>query len=82
MHYEHILIYSCYNSRADMIGAVIAMITGVLLLIRISAGYMDAGLAGLALSWALQFVPQVNWLVRNYTQGKPAIINMITCSSQ
>jgi hypothetical protein len=54
-----------------MIGAVIAMITGVLLLIRISAGYMDAGLAGLALSWALQFVPQVNWLVRNYTQGKP-----------
>ncbi|CAO3665762.1 unnamed protein product [Umbelopsis ramanniana] len=54
--------------RADMIGAVIAMITGVLLLIRISAGYMDAGLAGLALSWALQFVPQVNWLVRNYTQ--------------
>ncbi|KAI9286497.1 P-loop containing nucleoside triphosphate hydrolase protein [Umbelopsis sp. AD052] len=54
--------------RADMIGAAITMITGILQLIRMSAGYMDAGLVGLTLSWALQFVPQVNWLVRNYTQ--------------
>lgn len=45
------------------------MVTGILLLYRLSVGNMDAGLAGLALSWALQFVPQVNWLVRNYTQG-------------
>jgi ABC-type multidrug transport system fused ATPase/permease subunit len=34
----------------------------------LSVGSLDAGLAGLSLSWALQFVPQVNWLVRNYTQ--------------
>jgi hypothetical protein len=57
------------HRRADVIGAFIAMVTGILLLYRLSVGNMDAGLAGLALSWALQFVPQVNWLVRNYTQG-------------
>ncbi|KAG2181050.1 hypothetical protein INT43_008632 [Umbelopsis isabellina] len=54
--------------RADFIGALIAMVAGVLLLYRLSVGSLEAGLAGLSLSWALQFVPQVNWLVRNYTQ--------------
>ncbi|GAB5587579.1 Transporter of the ATP-binding cassette (ABC) [Umbelopsis nana] len=58
----------CLSMRTDGIGASITLVTGVLLLYRLSIGNIDAGLGGLSLSCALQFVSQVNWLVRNYTQ--------------
>jgi ABC-type multidrug transport system fused ATPase/permease subunit len=52
--------------RSDSIGAVVALSSGVFILMN-PAG-IDAGTAGLALTYALEFVALVNYLVREYTQ--------------
>ncbi|RUS16120.1 ABC transporter type 1, transmembrane domain-containing protein, partial [Endogone sp. FLAS-F59071] len=54
------------STRADSIGAVVAFLAGIFLLLNLKN--MDAGLVGLSLTYALQFVFQVNWIVRQYTQ--------------
>lgn len=52
--------------RSDSIGAIVALSSGVFILMH-PAG-IDAGTAGLALTYALEFVALVNYLVREYTQ--------------
>ncbi|KAG0272986.1 hypothetical protein BGZ95_011219 [Linnemannia exigua] len=52
--------------RSDSIGAIVALSSGVFILMH-PAG-IDAGTAGLALTYALEFVALVNFLVREYTQ--------------
>ncbi|KAL1925489.1 uncharacterized protein VTP21DRAFT_372 [Calcarisporiella thermophila] len=54
--------------RADGIGALVSGLTGGFLLFRIARGEVDAGTAGLALSYALNFVSQVNFFMRWYTE--------------
>ncbi|OZJ05882.1 hypothetical protein BZG36_00917 [Bifiguratus adelaidae] len=51
--------------RVDLIGAIVALITGLAILVYRSS--IGAGLAGLSLTYALSFVNQMNWLVRSYT---------------
>ncbi|RUS32865.1 LOW QUALITY PROTEIN: hypothetical protein BC938DRAFT_473988, partial [Jimgerdemannia flammicorona] len=52
--------------RADSIGACVAFLAGIFILLNLDR--MDAGMVGLSLTYALQFVFQVNWIVRQYTQ--------------
>ncbi|KAF9897973.1 hypothetical protein BX616_004682, partial [Lobosporangium transversale] len=52
--------------RSDSIGAVVALSSGVFILMN-PVG-IDAGTAGLALTYALEFVALVNYLVREYTE--------------
>lgn len=50
------------HRRTDFIGALIAFLAGLLILLF--PNDVDAGLAGLSLTYALNFVYQMNWLVR------------------
>ncbi|KAF9432269.1 hypothetical protein BGZ76_011034 [Entomortierella beljakovae] len=52
--------------RSDSIGAVVALSSGVFILMNPTG--IDAGTAGLALTYALEFVALVNYLVREYTE--------------
>ncbi|KAJ2007332.1 Transporter of the ATP-binding cassette (ABC) [Coemansia thaxteri] len=51
--------------RVDLAGAVVSFAAGLLALT--TTGRMDAGLAGLSLSYALNFTEHVLWLVRFYS---------------
>ncbi|KAF9585632.1 hypothetical protein BGW38_001455 [Lunasporangiospora selenospora] len=52
--------------RSDSIGAVVALSSGIFILMNPIG--IDAGTAGLALTYALEFVALVNFLVREYTE--------------
>ncbi|KAI1302552.1 hypothetical protein EDD11_005598 [Mortierella claussenii] len=52
--------------RSDSIGALVALSSGVFILMNPIG--IDAGTAGLALTYALEFVALVNFLVREYTE--------------
>ncbi|KAI7817497.1 P-loop containing nucleoside triphosphate hydrolase protein [Gamsiella multidivaricata] len=52
--------------RSDSIGALVALSSGIFILMNPIG--IDAGTAGLALTYALEFVALVNFLVREYTQ--------------
>ncbi|KAG0240918.1 hypothetical protein BGW41_006574 [Actinomortierella wolfii] len=52
--------------RSDSIGAVVTLSSGIFILMNTVA--IDAGTAGLALTYALEFVNLVNFLTREYTQ--------------
>ncbi|KAF8977715.1 hypothetical protein BGZ46_007163 [Entomortierella lignicola] len=52
--------------RSDSIAAIIALSSGIFILINPIG--IDAGTAGLALTYALEFVASVNFMVRMYTE--------------
>ncbi|KAF9999988.1 hypothetical protein BGZ79_006427 [Entomortierella chlamydospora] len=52
--------------RSDSIGALVALSSGMFILMNPIG--IDAGTAGLALTYALEFVALVNFLVREYTE--------------
>ncbi|KAF8984135.1 hypothetical protein BGZ46_008751 [Entomortierella lignicola] len=52
--------------RSDTIGGVVALSSGIFILMNPIG--VDAGTAGLALTYALEFVALVNFLVREYTE--------------
>ncbi|KAG0006808.1 hypothetical protein BGZ65_003355 [Modicella reniformis] len=52
--------------RSDSIGALVALSSGIFILINPIG--IDSGTAGLALTYALEFVALVNFLVREYTE--------------
>ncbi|KAG0099344.1 hypothetical protein BGZ93_008058 [Podila epicladia] len=52
--------------RSDTIGGVVALSSGIFILMNPIG--IDAGTAGLALTYALEFVALVNFLVREYTE--------------
>ncbi|KAF9361710.1 hypothetical protein BGX26_000065 [Mortierella sp. AD094] len=52
--------------RSDSIGALVALSSGIFILMNPIG--IDAGTAGLALTYALEFVALVNFLVREYTE--------------
>ncbi|KAF9973901.1 hypothetical protein BGZ73_002829 [Actinomortierella ambigua] len=52
--------------RSDSIGAIVTLSSGIFILMNPVA--IDAGTAGLALTYALEFVNLVNMLTREYTQ--------------
>ncbi|KAG0044863.1 hypothetical protein BGZ83_009850 [Gryganskiella cystojenkinii] len=52
--------------RSDSIGGIVALSSGIFILMNPIG--IDAGTAGLALTYALEFVALVNYLVREYTQ--------------
>ncbi|KAG0307031.1 hypothetical protein BGZ98_001224 [Dissophora globulifera] len=52
--------------RSDSIGAFVALSSGVFILMNPIG--IDAGTAGLALTYALEFVALINFLVREYTE--------------
>ncbi|KAF9182238.1 hypothetical protein BGZ51_004856 [Haplosporangium sp. Z 767] len=52
--------------RSDSIGGIVALSSGIFILMNPIG--IDAGTAGLALTYALEFVALVNYLVREYTE--------------
>ncbi|KAF9349549.1 hypothetical protein BGX26_012171 [Mortierella sp. AD094] len=52
--------------RSDSIGAIVALSSGIFILMNPIG--IDAGTAGLALTYALEFVASVNFLIRMYTE--------------
>lgn len=54
--------------RIDIAGALVAFFAGAFI-VR-SVGYIDAGAAGLSLSYAITFTENVLWLVRLYAQNE------------
>ncbi|KAG0245754.1 hypothetical protein BGX31_006228 [Mortierella sp. GBA43] len=52
--------------RSDIIGAVVALSSGIFILMNPLE--IDAGTAGMALTYALEFVTLINLLVREYTE--------------
>ncbi|KAF9992792.1 hypothetical protein BGZ79_002662 [Entomortierella chlamydospora] len=66
------LFYNLWNAnrwlsvRSDSIGAIVALSSGIFILMNLIG--IDAGTAGLALTYALEFVTSVNSLVRMYTE--------------
>ncbi|KAJ1736287.1 Transporter of the ATP-binding cassette (ABC) [Coemansia biformis] len=51
--------------RVDLVGALVSFVAGLLALF--ATGSMDAGLAGLSLSYALNFTEHILWVVRYYS---------------
>ena len=54
--------------RMDVFGALVSFFAGVFVVIN--AGRIDAGLAGLALTYAINFTQNVLWLVRLYAANE------------
>jgi ABC-type multidrug transport system fused ATPase/permease subunit len=54
--------------RADMIGALVAFLSAAFVLLNI--GTVDAGAAGLSLTYAVTFTENVLWLVRLYAEAQ------------
>ena len=54
--------------RVDIVGALVASFTGVLGLLRV--GRVDAGAAGLAMTYAVTFTENVLWFVRLYASNE------------
>ncbi|KAJ2163175.1 Transporter of the ATP-binding cassette (ABC) [Coemansia sp. RSA 552] len=63
-----IAMWSCnrwLSIRVDLAGALVSFMAGLLALA--ATGRMDAGLAGLSLSYALNFTEHILWVVRFYS---------------
>jgi ABC-type multidrug transport system fused ATPase/permease subunit len=56
------------HCRVDVLGAFVGFCTGFVLVL--SRKWVDAGLAGLSLSYALNFTNHVLWVVRNYAMNE------------
>lgn len=54
--------------RVDIVGGLVSFFTGVFVIL--STGRVDAGAAGLALSYAVTFTENVLWFVRLYAQNE------------
>jgi ABC-type multidrug transport system fused ATPase/permease subunit len=54
--------------RVDVVGALVAFFSGVFVLLRV--GTIDAGAAGLALTYAVSFTENVLWFVRLYSANE------------
>ncbi|KAI8662269.1 hypothetical protein LRP88_03647 [Fusarium phalaenopsidis] len=60
--------------RADVIGDLVAFFAGVFIIL--SLGQVDAGAAGISLSYALSFTESVLWLVRLYAVNEQNMNSM------
>jgi ABC-type multidrug transport system fused ATPase/permease subunit len=56
------------HCRVDILGAFVGFCTGFVLVL--GRGWVDPGLAGLSLSYALMFTHHVLWVVRNYAMNE------------
>ena len=56
------------HSRIELLGSSVCFFTG--LVIMIARSWIDPGLAGLCLSYALQFTDHIIWIVRGYAQNE------------
>lgn len=54
--------------RVDIVGALVAFFTGVFIVL--SVGHVDAGAAGLAMTYAVTFTENVLWFVRLYASNE------------
>ncbi|KAF2158186.1 bile acid-transporting ATPase [Myriangium duriaei CBS 260.36] len=54
--------------RIDVVGALVSFITGVFIIL--SVGRIDAGAAGLAMTYAVSFTENVVWFVRLYSMNE------------
>lgn len=52
--------------RADLLGDLVAFFAGVFIIFKVNSRSIDAGSAGISLSYALGFTESVLWLVRLY----------------
>ena len=59
------LIRRWLTIKYNLTGVFVTFIAGILILWNLD--YIDAGLAGLSLSFAMQFTEQIMWYVRKYT---------------
>jgi len=53
------------STRVDMVGGLVAFATGSIVVYQLSKG-MDPGLAGFALTYALNFSGHLLWVLRMY----------------
>ncbi|CDH48321.1 atp-dependent bile acid permease [Lichtheimia corymbifera JMRC:FSU:9682] len=56
------------HSRIELLGSSVCFFTG--LVIMLARSWIDPGLAGLCLSYALQFTDHIIWIVRGYAQNE------------
>lgn len=56
------------HARVEVLGAFVGFVTGLVLIM--SRGWVDAGLAGLCLSYSLTFTHHVLWVVRTYAMNE------------
>ena len=52
-------------TRVDIVGGLISLVTGAIVIYQLSKG-MDSGLAGFALTYALNFTGHLLWVLRMY----------------
>ena len=57
--------------RVDLVGALVSFSTGVFILLR--AQTIDAGAAGLAMSYAVSFTDSLLWFIRSYAANEQAM---------
>src|SRR3954451_2091902 len=53
------------NARVDIVGGLVSLVTGAILIHQLSKG-MDPGLAGFALTNAMNFTGHLLWVLRMY----------------
>ncbi|KAH7033566.1 uncharacterized protein B0I36DRAFT_241634 [Microdochium trichocladiopsis] len=56
--------------RMDLLGDFVSFFAGVFVILSFDAGRIDAGLAGLSLSYAIGFADNVLWLIRLYAMNE------------
>lgn len=60
--------------RADLLGDMVAFFAGVFIIL--SLGQVDAGAAGMSLTYAMNFTENLLWLVRNYADNEQNMNSM------
>lgn len=72
-----IFLWSCNRwlaLRADLLGDMVAFAAGVFIIL--SLGKVDAGAAGMSLTYAMNFTENLLWLVRNYADNEQNMNSM------
>ncbi|MFZ3228746.1 MAG: ATP-binding cassette domain-containing protein [Pseudobdellovibrio sp.] len=67
MFYTHFMVNRWFSTRVPLIGAMISMLTGLMIVFSSYRGYIGAGTAGLVTLYALEFWRHLNWGVRIFS---------------
>lgn len=67
MFYTHFMVNRWFSTRVPLIGAALAIVTGLMTVFSSYKGYIGAGTAGLVTLYALEFWRHLNWGVRIFS---------------
>ncbi len=63
-----ILLNRWFSSRVPVIGGLIGITTGISIVYATAHGHLTAGIAGVALTYALGFWHSLNWSIRSFSE--------------